>query len=87
VRISGSKKGKKFMKNKDKTFITRKECAKLLEIAPLTLDRWIKKDQEIKGNNKKIDKNFKCPPYGRIGNRYRFRREDIEKFIKESMEN
>lgn len=76
------------VKNFDKEFINFMEAAKILGIHRATLHAWIKKDQDIKRNNSSegcSTLNFKCPPYGRIGNRYRFRREDLEKFINDSM--
>jgi hypothetical protein len=74
------------MENKEKNdLLSVKEAATLLGVHQFTLHGWIKKDQESKKNNIETQKNFKCPPYGRIGNRYRFRREDIEKFLKEAM--
>lgn len=69
----------------NKKFITNQEAADLMGISRSTLAGWIKKDQNIKKNNLPIPENFICPPYGRMGNRYRFLREDIEKFIKNSM--
>lgn len=73
------------MDNSDKDFINFREAAKILGINRGTLHGWVKKDQDIKKSNLPAPLKFKCPPYGRIGNRYRFRKEDIEKFIEESM--
>lgn len=75
------------MKSKDKIFLNLTEAAELLGIHRTTLHTWLKKDKELK-KNKIVDAgDFKCPPYGRMGGHYRFLCEDIEKFIKESMEN
>ena len=75
------------MEDKEKKFITIKDAANLMGINRATLRLWIKKDQDIKDNNLPVPKNFICPPYGRMGNRYRFLREDVEKFIKDTMKN
>lgn len=73
------------MENKEKKFLTIMEAADLMGINRGTLRSWIKKDQNIKNNNLPIPKDFTCPPYGHMGNRTRFLREDIEKFIKDTM--
>jgi predicted DNA-binding transcriptional regulator AlpA len=73
------------MEDKGKKFITLTEAAHLMGINRTTLHLWIKKDQNIKKNNLPPSEDFKCPPYGRMGNRYRFLREDVEKFIKDAM--
>lgn len=70
-----------------KNFITVQEAAHLMGVNRGTLRLWIKKDETIKENNLPIPKDFICPPYGRMGNRYRFLREDIEKFIEDTMKN
>lgn len=75
------------MENKEKKFITIKEASHLMGISRSTLALWIKKDQNIKNNNLPMPENFICPPYGRMGSRYRFLKEDIEKFIKDTMKN
>jgi predicted DNA-binding transcriptional regulator AlpA len=77
----------KLMKNKGKIFLNLTEAAEMLGIHRTTLHSWLKKDKELKKNKMVGTGDFKCPPYGRMGGRYRFLREDIEKFIKASMEN
>ena len=76
----------KLMKNKDKNFFSCDEAAKFLGIHRTTLLSWMRKDMEFKKNNIIPPPYFKCPPYGRMNRYYRFKREDIEKFLKESME-
>lgn len=75
--------------NNKNDWIDAKEAAKLLGLHHYTLYGLIKKNEEMKKKNPdeftESEKNFRCPPYGRIGSRYRFIREDIEKFIEESM--
>lgn len=73
----------------ERNFIWIDEAALLLNISRVTLHSWIKKYERIKNKNHDeltdSEKNFRCPPHGRIGSRYRFKKEEIEKFIEESM--
>jgi predicted DNA-binding transcriptional regulator AlpA len=62
------------------TFISMDEAAKLVGVHRTTLFSWIRKNKEDDGQKK-----IACPSYQKIGCRYRFKREDIEKFIKESV--
>jgi excisionase family DNA binding protein len=62
------------MKSTLHDYMTLTEAAKALGIHRTTLQKWMTRS------------DFKCPPFGKMGGRYRFKREDIEKFIKESME-
>lgn len=80
--------GKNFMKNKN--FIWLDEAADMIGVHKTTIVHWIKKKKII---NKKhpsdltpSEKNFRCPLYTRVGSRYRFKREDIEKFIETQVE-
>lgn len=66
-------------------FITLDQASEILGVHKTTLQSWILKDKLYKQNPAIAPKDFKCPPYGRIGYRYRFRKEEIERFIKESM--
>lgn len=73
------------MQNND--FIWIQEAAEMIGVHPTTIKQWIEKKKRI---NKKhpcaltdSEKNFRCPPYTRLGSRYRFKRQDIEKFIQE----
>lgn len=75
------------MKSKDKFFLNLSEASELLGIHRTTLHSWIKKDKKLKENKMVGAGDFRCPHYGRMGGHYRFLREDIEKFIKESMDN
>lgn len=76
-----------------KIFIGVTEVAEILGVHKNTLHRWLKKDWEKNNNKKEIDKtsknkqqiNFLLPPYKRIGIRYKFLKEDVEKFIKDSI--
>lgn len=77
------------MENKEKNeFLSIKEASAIIGIHQYTLHEWIKKHQNIKIKNEneltESEKKFRCPPFSRIGKRYRFTREDIEKFIKDS---
>lgn len=66
-------------------FIGADEVANMLGIHKTTLHGWLRKDQTNKKNKIEAKDNFKCPPYGRIGSRYIFRKSDVEKFIKDSI--
>ncbi len=70
------------MDNPEKNFVSIDEAAKLLQIHRTTLFGWIKKSKQ---SGEKTGKKL-CPHYHRMGSRYRFKREDIENFIKESRE-
>ena len=77
------------MENKvENKFLSLKEAAMMIGIHHYTLHEWIKKHHNIKIKNENeltdSEKKFRCPPFSRIGKRYRFTREDIEKFIKDS---
>ena len=71
----------------EKDFIGLEEAARFLGVHKNTLHHWVKKDWENKTNNNTTPNKFLCPPYTRIGSRYRFRREDIEKFMQDPMKN
>ena len=77
------------MTEKKEDFIWIQEAAEMIGIHPVTLSDWIEKHDRLKSKNPdeltKSEKKFRCPPYGRLGSRYRFRKEDVEQFIKESM--
>ena len=80
------------MENKEKNnFLSIKKAADMIGLHQYTLRDWIKKYELIKKKNlnelTESDKIFRCPTYARIGNRYRFKKEDIEKFIEESTNN
>lgn len=75
------------MENLEKDFISVDEAAKLLGVHRTTLRAWVLKEIKIKKNNLPYPELFKCPPFGRIGSRFLFRRDDIEKFINDSMNN
>lgn len=70
-------------------FIWINEAADLLGIKRMTLYAWIRRNEEIRKKNPneltESDKRNKCPSYGKMGSRYRFKLEDIQKFIEESM--
>ena len=78
------------MTDQTRNFIWLKEAADLLNVNIVTLREWIKKYETIKKKKPdeltESDKKFRCPAYGRMGSRYRFTRESIDKFIKESMD-
>ena len=66
------------MEETQRDYLSMHEAAIMLGIKRQTLLKWTK-------IRKHIDhKDFRCPPYYRIGSRYRFKKEDIEKFINES---
>jgi len=67
-----------------KDHINLKEAADMIGVYRTTLQKWIEKDIENKKNNIFPDRPV-CPRYGKIGARYRFIREDVEQFIKDSM--
>lgn len=60
------------MENIEKDYLSLTEAAKMIGVCRQTLQKW-------------IEKGKKAPRYGRIGDRYRFRREEVEKFVKDSM--
>lgn len=66
-------------------FIGIKEAAKILGIHKNTLYQWVTRDWASKNNKSDLSNKFLCPPYIRIGSRYRFKREDIEKFIQDPL--
>ncbi len=71
------------LKEKEEIFIGIDEASKILGIHRNTLQRWCQKDWKNKSSgNKIILNNFLCPPYIRIGSRYKFKREDVKNFIK-----
>lgn len=61
-----------------KEFLSLKETADMIGIHRVTLQKWIQKDSKTKELMDRL-------PYGRIGGRFKFLREDVEKFIKDSM--
>lgn len=65
------------MSDQDLDFLSMQQAAEMLCIKRQTLHLWTKKNRE--------NPNVKCPPYSRIGSRFRFKKEDIEKFIEESI--
>lgn len=73
------------MEKKEKKFITSGEVANLIGVSRTTLGLWIKKMEFFKKNNIPVPENFRCPRYGRVGNRYMFLREDVENFVKDSI--
>lgn len=77
------------MENSEKNYISIDEAAKLLRVHRTTLHSWIRRDVKEKKETNESEweklKKIKCPPYSRIGARFWFRKEDIEKFIKDSM--
>lgn len=76
------------LNKKDENFIGIDEAAKILGVHRNTLQRWLQKDWENKNKgNKIILNNFLFPPYFRIGSRYKFKREDIENFIQNQLNN
>lgn len=72
---------------KNNNFIWINEAAEILCVHPTTIIQWIEKKKKINKKHPceltKAEKNFRCPPYIRVGSRYRFNREDIEKFIED----
>lgn len=75
------------MKNND--FVWLHEAADIIGVHPTTITHWIEKKKRIDEKNPsdltKSEKNFMCPPYTRIGARYRFNREELEKFIQDPL--
>lgn len=71
------------MKNDD--FVWIKEASDIIGVHFTTIIHWIKKKQKIDAKNPEeltyAEKTFRCPPYTKIGSRYRFKREDIENFL------
>lgn len=73
------------MELNEKKYLTLSEAAKYLGISRQTLQKWIERDKQNKKFNSPIMGKQKCPKYGQVGVRYRFWKEDVEKFLKESM--
>lgn len=76
---------------KNNNFVWLNEAAEIIGVHPTTIVHWIKKQKLINRkhpcNLTESEKNFRCPAYTRLGSRYRFKREDIEKFIEDPMKN
>jgi predicted DNA-binding transcriptional regulator AlpA len=68
----------------EKDFVGLTEASKILGVHRNSLYQWVTRDWKNK-NNKLSTTKFLCPPYTRIGSRYRFKREDIEKFIQDPL--
>lgn len=71
----------------EKDYFGLDEACKILGVHRTTLMVWIRRNEEIRKKNPdeltESDKKVKCPPYGRVGIRYRFKKEDLEKFIQD----